>query len=309
MFTEQLRDKFDKSTDEVKGAISDLSIETNRVIACNWLNEEVIDIANIPELKFNVTYKNNSAFLLFRFENQDSEVCKGGVKLEKDIINNISTLLNAIYKGCNAITYINSRLDDIRSANGIILGIKYRWGYGQYAHIMNWDYDSVTVRLNRDAVEALSFPDDDTMRLYVDKMMDSITWEFNIAEFISNFETFSLNKDLNLKLKYPDVASNMQDNMLSYKDIHDEVVKNISNTGMQTFKTVNIIKELGIFAALVKWNIDYKDKEAVAMIADDKVIDLENLRFISDHSLYSRIEQRVLDDAKELSQEMLSLTS
>lgn len=311
MFSSQIHDSIKESSSELKSAIKDLSTETNRVLVSNWLNSDVVDISGVSELKFNLAYKNDNPFLLFRFNNMSKEVCKGGLKVSSNIENDLNTLLNAIYKGEKAIAYINTRLDDIRSRNGIILGIKYRWGYGEHAHVLNWDYNNIVIGLSKDVVNALSFPDDETMRLYVDKIMDTITWEFNIAEFIHNFNDFSLNKDLNLKLKYTSVVDNMLDNMLLYEDIHSEVIKNIGNnsTGVQTFKTVDIIKELGIFGAIVKWTIDYKDREAIAMITDDKVIDIENLRFVSDHSLYSRIEQRVLDDAKKLSQEMISMTS
>jgi hypothetical protein len=83
-------------------------------------------------------------------------------------------------------------------------------------------------------------------------------------------------------------------------DVQNIIDSNSNSTGVQRLKSVQIINQLGIFAGVVIWDIDYDAKKINIDILDDKVMDAENGRIISDHSLYSRIEQLIKEESNKV---------
>lgn len=135
------------------------------------------------------------------------------------------------------------------------------------------------------------------------KLKDIISrndWDDNIVQFIKAFNDSELHRELGITLKEYDIIKILTDNMFNTKDIIELIKNNDNNTGKQRFKSVFVVNELGLFAAILNWVVDYSKEEIDIHIQDEKVLDIENSRFVSDHSIYSRIERRVLipDDIK-----------
>ncbi len=285
-----------------KSILDDLSIETNRLEAIEWLNSLTHEFEEIKGLKFSIAYKNDKAFLLFRFEDADSEVCKGGIEIENSLEETLSRITLLIHRGQVAVDYLNSKIEELRATYGIVLDISYKWGFSEHAHLVNWDYSTIVVRLSKRAIESLTdISDEDKMHKYIDDMVKDYHWPDNLLEYIQKFNEQVVNNKLHIELKYNSIVDTLKDNMIDISDIKNTIKNNIDkNNGMQRFKSIYILNELGIFIAIVIWQVDYKERDISVSILDDKVMDIENLRFVSDHSLYSRIEQRILNEAEEL---------
>ena len=284
-----------------KKVIDNLSNETNRIETKNWLNDHSSNFAGIKDLVFDITYKNERTFLLFKFTDYENNVCKGGIEIVKGLKKTLIDITSYIHNGQLAIKYLNNKLADIQAENGLTLEVKYKWGISNHAHIVNWSYTSILIRASKDLTLKLAkFKDAIELRDFVDKLLTGYIWPTNLVDYIKGFEEQKLNKRFKMKLKYgSDVMLNLEDNMIPTSHVIETLNKNIDkDTGVQRFRSIYVLNELGKFVAVINWVVDYKDRSIMLDILDDKVIDIDNSRFVSDHSLYSRVEQRIIEDIK-----------
>lgn len=282
--------------------------EGERLLAVDFINNVTNEITDINNLSFNITTKQDSIYLLCKFNDTYGYKCKGGLKVEDTIDKTLISLINLIINGQNMIDKLNKKLEDKRVSTGNMLNIKYRWGNNKKGNIAYWDYTHVTVRLNKDALELLvSKESEEEQEEFLDSTIKELTWPENPVEFISKYNESTLAKNLKANIETDTLENILTNNMLDYSDIEEQVIKSKAKTGFQKFKSVFIIKELGLFAGIVLWDIDYEIKDISAEIMDDRIIDVENNLFISDHSLFSRIEQRVKEQAESLKNKLSNL--
>lgn len=292
-------------TIENQNILNSISTETDRIEAVDWLNNLASKIEGISNLSFNLVIKKDTTFLLFKFNDYEGYTCKDGIKIEENLIKTLEFVLNTITESQSALNILNNKLSSIRAENGILLNLKYRWGYEKCSRIAYWDYTNIVIRLGKDSIHKLLELDEHK----IEELLLNFKWVDNITEFISTYNENNISKELNSCLEYKNISDALMDNMLSIADIDNIVHKNINEHSSQKLKSVHIVSELGLFAAILLWDIDYETKDISVDILDSKVIDIENNRFVSDHSLYSRIEQRVMLEADKVTNYFKSMAS
>lgn len=296
MYSDFLNKYISRFTDE--GIIQ---TETQRIEALNILKELTEDADCVDSLSFDIVIKNKTAYLLCKFTDGYGYICKGGVKIDSNIGETLSYLMDSIIKGQHAIQVLNEALSNTQASNGIILSLRYRWGFGKTSSIAYWDYTNIVIRMSENTIqELISNKTLDEIENSIKNSVADFKWSDSITEFISTYNESSICKTLNSVLDYDSIAEALQDNMLSQEDIESTINKNKEAHSSQKLKSVHFVSELGLFAAILLWEIDYDLRDIRISILEDTVIDLENNRFVSDHSLYSRIEQKILGEAYQL---------
>ena len=250
-----------------------------------------------------ITDKNNRSFIVLYFNNdEDGGINKVIIDVSTDSLDShIDKAIKRIDLGSKAIKKLNSILKEYRITNDGYLNIQYKWGANKYSIIGDWDYRNIKIKLNDIAMDYLisAYENDDELSK-LKEIISRNDWDDNIVQFIKAFNDSELHRELGITLKEYDIVKILTDNMFNTKDIIELIKNNDNNTGKQRFKSVFVVNELGLFAAILNWVVDYSKEEIDIQIQDEKVLDIENSRFVSDHSIYSRIERRVLipDDIK-----------
>lgn len=305
MYTEVLNEFSDKLNNmETKLEVFD---EVKRIEVLDTLNELANKIEEIRDLSFDLVSKNEAVFVLFRFKDTSGYTCKSGIKLKENFYSSIEYILNSIIEGQRIIKIINDKLDIIQANSGIILNIKYRWGFSTTSSIAYWDYTHIAIRLNEKSIVKLL--EEYNTEESINNLLVGFTWSDNIIDLIINYNKLDISNKIESKLDYSTMEEALTENMLSITDVEKIINQNIDKHSSQRLKSVHIISELGLFAAILLWDIDYETKDISVDILEDTVLDIENNRFVSDHSLYSRIEQRILNEADEVSKRFKSITS
>lgn len=285
-----------------KSILSKIETESDRLSAVEWLNDTAKDITDIDKLSINIVIKTSGKYMLFKFNDYTNSVCKGALSITKNIDVMLLDIVKIISDGQHVIKEINTKLEGIQAENGLMLKFRYKFGYNKQCKIAYWDYTNIVIALNDKAIDLmLDNLTEQNCAGKIEKVLDEV-WHNNVAEFIRGFNDMHINKYIGAELEYDSIEDALKDNMLSFDDIRDIVNKNKDKSGTQRLKSVKIISGLGSFAAIVLWVIDYDNKRISIDILDDKVIDIENNRFISDHSLFSRIEQKVIEESNNLAE-------
>lgn len=281
---------------ELKDIAISIHTEEELLEAKDLLNNECKE-NDIPGLSFNIVNKGNSLFVLFKFIDRDGSNCKGGIKVENSLYETYNYIIKSITTGQEAIRQLNLLISTKQMENGNMLSFKYRWGFGNDCAISYWDYTNIHIRLSRKSVDILvNYLENG---LDISDILTGLTWDDNIIMFIGNYNNYSISTGLSSELDNSDIISLLTENMLNDSDIEDIITKNKTSNSTQKLKSAYIINELGCFGAIVIWDVDYENKKVIKNILDDRVIDIENKRFVSDHSLFSRIEQRICGDTQK----------
>lgn len=251
-----------------------------------------------------IVEKNGKAYIVYHFNDiGDGSLNKVIIDTSIDsLIPHMDKTIRRIEIGSVAINKLNGLLKESRIAKDGEINIQYKWGVNKYSIISDWDYRNIKIKLSDMALDSLinAYNQDKDLG-EISGVINKYDWNNNLIEFIKSFNDFELHRKISVTLKDYDITKILNDNMFNTNDIL-EMIKSNSNTttGKQKFKSVFIVNELGLFAAILNWVVDYSKKEINVTIQDEKVIDLENARFVSDHSIYSRIERRAIisDDIK-----------
>lgn len=305
MYTDIIKDNTTELL-EISNKIGSFT-ETERIEAVDYLNKLAYQVDEISELSFDIALKNDLAFLLCKFRDGSGNICKGGIKLQDSLVDSIEYMLKSIIEGQKIIKFINDQLDIIQANNGIILNVKYRWGFGKTSSIVYWDYTHIVIRLTEESITEMikSYTTEES----VVSLFKDIVWPDNILDFISGYGDFTFSRALKSSFGEISIEKALEENMLSINDVEKIIKQNSDKHSSQKLKSVHIISELGLFAAVLLWDIDYDTKDVSVDILENKVIDIENNRFVSDHSLYSRIEQRILEEADKVTKSFKTMAS
>lgn len=294
-------DKIDKSL------LTEITDETSRIKAVDWVNSIAKEIGDIEGLSFDIVLKNKSMFLLCKFNNAAGVICKGGNKVVNGLDKSLEYLLTSISNGQVAIKLLNDKISKIQADNGIIISMRFRWGFGKASEVAYWDYTNLIIQLNETSIAKLSKAvEDNTINSLIDEATDGFKWADTVSEVISEYNNTCLSNVLESKFAYDSILEALQDNMLEQNDIVAILRKNLDKHSSQKIKSVYTISELGLFAAILLWYIDYDLHSITVDILEDKVLDVENGRFVSDHSLYSRIEQKIKDETDKIASDFRS---
>ena len=309
MYSSIIKEYTDKL--ENKQTIEKVISESDRIEAIDFANSiaKVADIPGITDLSFNINLKGGEVYLLCKYLNKANKGCKGGFKVNETMDIELNKLLTLISKGEKALEVLNNKLDELRVESGILTSLSYRWGMGKKDSIAYWDYTNLVIRLSDESLNKLiELADSETFEDDLGKQIHDFKWSDNIIEVIKEYNTLTISGILSSRIDNSSIENILTTNMLSYDDVHNLIMKSDKQSGSQKLKSVQIISELGLFAAIVLWNIDYETHKISVDILDEKVIDIENSRFVSDYSLYSRIEQKIINQADSIASEFSTNT-
>ena len=262
----------------------------------NRIGNQIDEVSNI---RFSIIINEEKSFLLYRFEDYDGNTCKGGRVVEGSIIDTVEKLLYDIIKCNYMLSKLNEIIENIRTSNGILLRVKFKWGSYKETSVAYWDYTTVVIKLSDQSIDELTsnYSDKEEENLeFLSELTKDFSWSSNIIDFLKEYNNYNIA----IKLKSCITASIQKvlvENMLTQSNIQELIKKNSGKLTTQHIKSVFILPELGLFAAILLWDIDYENKRVSIEILDDKVLDIENGRFVSDYSLYSRIRQKILSSS------------
>lgn len=206
------------------------------------------------------------------------------------MLKDISNLVSIIIEGSKAVDELNKLIQDIQFNNGSAVQIIYRFGLDKFCMISSWDFDKINVRLGETAImQLIELRDNDEL----EETVRQSDWQYTIVRFILNFNSIPFHKRINAINEITSFEGMLLENMLETDKIPFMVRCSRGNTGTQVIRTVSIIKELGKFLVLIDWYIDYSRKSISMSIVNDKVLDLEDDRFISDREIVNRIEKKI----------------
>ena len=271
---------------------------SNAVHNYEYIKIKLEDKANnempLKLLNATITSKDNKIYALFKFKDSDNYTCKGSEEIHlEDIDASINNIMSNISNGDNAIQMLNAALKNEQYEHGEPLNIAYKWGNGKYCSICNWDYGNIKIKLNSIALDKLiEMSIKESSRQEINELASSIAWNDNIVTFIRNFDTFVIHNKLGAVLEEFDVEKILAENMLSTQDVISIIQKNNNKQCVQKFKSIFVVRELGKFIAILNWVVDYSKNTINTSIMNDKVLDVESARYISDHNICSRIEAR-----------------
>lgn len=206
------------------------------------------------------------------------------------MLKDISNLVSIIIEGSKAVDELNKLIQDIQFNNGSAVQIIYRFGLDKFCMISSWDFDKINVRLGETAImQLIELRDNNEL----EETVRQSDWQYTIVRFILNFNSIPFHKRINAINEITSFEGMLLENMLETDKIPFMVRCSRGNTGTQVIRTVSIIKELGKFLVLIDWYIDYSRKSISMSIVNDKVLDLEDDRFISDREIVNRIEKKI----------------
>lgn len=278
-----------------------ISSEFDRMIVVEWLNNFAsLVVNNIDALVFDADTYNNNLYLMFNYSSYLG-ASKGSLQVQNNIIDTLDYILDLIIKGEQALRVINKKLSDLKDSNGSILSIKYCPGFGAFARVGYWDYTNLVIKLSLDSMDKLaSYVSTEDIERDIIEAVEGLSWTEYAPLFIEKFNSLRINYILKAKMNYSSISDALIDNMISLQDVRRVLLSGKFTIGEQQITSVFVVKELGTFIAIVIWRVDYGSKKVSINVLDNKVIDIENKRFVSDHSLYSRIEQRVLSESNNI---------
>ena len=287
-------DIFELSNDTQILALNDILTSDVAHYIENKINEQI----KISNVAVTIQDKEDRKYLFIRYIDTINRKCKLclNVKADKEsLITAIAQLTEFIILGQSKVNNLNNMLESIRIDKGSLFSIKFMVGNGTSSSVNYWDYNLVIIKLSEKSVNTLIEAEDIDISL--------IEWPDNIINAICNYNELQLSKDIQSKLcndTVESIVSIFTKNMLNTNDVRNMINKDIDQ-GIQKLKSVEVISsDLGIFVALLVWNIDYRLREASIEILDSKVMDIENKRFVTDKALYDRIETRMLRDGENI---------
>ncbi len=248
-----------------------------------------------PNIKVSNGVQVESISLKILFKPELGEWHKVILEVPKEIkkfMSQFDSTIEIIMNGSQAITELNNKIKDIQLSIGSTILVSYKWSIdSNTCSISDWDYDKITVKLGKTSISEL-------IKLYtIGEINNTITnedWNTSIPKFIENFNKNKLHTKLGAILAGVKIEDILTENMLNTNDILAIIRHNESNTGTQTFKSVSLIKELGRFIVLCKWEVDYNKKKISINIVEDKVLDLDKGIYIRNDELCSRIEEKLV---------------
>lgn len=206
----------------------------------------------------------------------------------------LQTMANVVYmitEGARAVGELNKQIHEAQSSKGASTVILYRWGItDKFCKVFDWDYDKVKIKLSKTSMmQLIDLVDAGELSNYI----DNTDWSISIKGLISQFNRIPLHEKINAAMATTDIEKILTENMLSVEDIVAVIGRSKGKTGIQEIKSVSVVKELGKFIAIANWKIDYSKKAISMQIMNNKVLDIENDRFISDRDILDRMDKKL----------------
>lgn len=196
--------------------------------------------------------------------------------IEKELTDWVKYLENGIL----AIQRLNEIEKKFEESNEYYTNIVYRWGDSEdYCTISDWTYTKLEVQLSEESIHRLiSF--EPTLE---DILNTEVKHEYDdIISYIKNIQSREINKAMGVKLKTNNVVEELMRNKLSFKDVKSVI--NPAMKGEQIINSAVTIRDLDLIGLYII-TINYNNRAINIELSEDKLLDIENERFIRDETL------------------------
>lgn len=260
--------------------------------------QQIIDnVLNSCAIKgLNLQYKevDGMHFMLVQFRDSSGEKCRGAFQFSINAIaQNICDSLDEIQDQLIAIDSLNAMVNAKQYSSDNTFSVSYCWGSDYKCSIEDWSYQYIKVKLSRDSCEKLRMIVKDDPKLLQNRI-DDTDFGNNAAETVSNFNSMPIHTELAAMLWTSSVEKALTQNMLQMDDAIGIVRESQNTAGIQNIKIVVPFNELGQFLAIMTWVVDYQDKSIKQTILEEKLLDIENKKYILDSQIYNRVEKRLI---------------
>lgn len=293
----------DYSRADVSKSLSSLSISLSNLVRTQCTGIDYFELQHT----FKEIESNNEqciltiAFKISKIEDRFTFV------LGKDgydkFLQNITNIVYLITEGAKAVGELNKQIHEIQNAKGSSVVILYRWGItDKFCKVFDWDYDRIKVKLSRTSIiQLIDLVETGELKEYI----ENTDWSISIKSYIDMFNRIPLHEKINAALMTTDIEKILTENMLSVEDIVAVIGRSKGKSGIQEIKSVSVVKELGKFIIIANWKVDYSKKLISMQIMGNKVLDIENDRFISDRDIIDRMDKK-LNICSQISGRMFS---
>lgn len=276
------------SKSDLSKALSNMNISLSNLVKTKINNVENFDIQH--------TFKDDTCILSIAFKMWDIED-KISMSLGHDgydkFLQSLTNIIYLIAEGTRAIRVLNDKINEIQNNKGSSVIIIYKWGIAdRFCKVFDWDYDKLKIKLSKTAImQLIDLVDDSSTKL--EEYIQRTDWSVSIKEYIAKFNRIPLHEKINAVIGKTDIDKILTENMLSVDDIVSIIGHSKGKSGIQEIKSVSMVNELGKFVVVAIWKVDYSKKSLSMQIMHNKVMDIENDRFISDRDILDRMEKKI----------------
>lgn len=267
-----------------------ISVDNNTLDLLSSKLESEFNIEKF-KLEYAILYKKETIVYSFISE---GIICKSGFTYEPESFDDkLSKAILDIVDSEEALALINNNLDSSRQAES--LEIKYIYGKGTHSSIYYWDYNKIVIGLSEKALNGILEQyrnNNESYKLFVDsnKLNEEISG-LTIIDIVKSFNSLSLNQKFQIELETSDLETELVKEAISIKDVIDYITEHKSFD--MSITTVEVVRQLGVFIVLVKWEYEASTNKTTPKIVGEKIIDIENNEIIYNYSILSRIEQSI----------------
>lgn len=232
-------------------------------------------------------------FIMVSFRDSNGTRCRGAFQIGLDQI---------AQDVCDSLDEIADQLIAIDSLNQIVRGqlyksnnqfnVQYCWGQDEQCSIEDWQYQFIKIKLSKDSCERLRMLMKDNQE-QIQRLAEQNEFGLNAADTVQRFNNMELHQEIGAILQTQSIEQALTDNMISVDDAIGIVKDNKAKQGIQHIKVVMTFNELGQFLLVSDWQVNYAQREIKQSISDQKILDIENKKYILDSSIYNRVEKRV----------------
>lgn len=243
----------------------------------------------------NMQYKNEDSmhFMLVHFVDSSGTICRGAFQFQlSSIADDLCSNLDDIQDQVIAIDTLNAMVHDKQYKSDNSFKVRYCWGQDSRCSIEDWQYQYIRIKLSQESCDKLKIALKDNQTLIQDKV-DETDFGQNAAETVQMFNSMPLHQEINASIWTSQVQKALTRNMLQMDDAIQYIRDQQSVKGTQHIKVVLEFNELGQFLIVQDWEVSYGDKNIKQQINENKLLDVENRKYILDQAIYSRVEKRL----------------
>lgn len=256
--------------------------------------DNVLQSCSIKGLNLQYKEVEGMHFMLVQFRDSSGEKCRGAFQFSINAIaQNICDSLDEIQDQLIAIDSLNAMVSAKQYQSDNSFSVSYCWGSDYKCSIEDWSYQYIKVKLSKDSCEKLRMIVKDDPQL-LQSRIDDTDFGNNAAETVSNFNSMPIHTEIAAILWTSSVEKALTQNMIQMDDAIGIVRESQNTAGIQSIKIVVPFNELGQFLAIMTWIVDYQDRSIKQTILEEKLLDIENKKYILDSQIYNRVEKRLI---------------
>lgn len=256
--------------------------------------DNVLESCTIKGLNLQYKESDGMHFMLVQFRDSSGEKCRGAFQFGlNSIAQNICDSLDEIQDQLIAIDSLNAMVSARQYQSDNQFTVRYCWGSDYKCSIDDWQYQYIKVKLSKDSCEKLRLLVKDDQEL-LQLRTNETDFGSNAAETVSNFNSMPIHSELAAMLWTSQVEKALTQNMVQMDDAIQAIRDSQYNAGIQHIKVVIPFNELGQFLVVADWAVDYEDKSIKQTIVEEKLLDVENKKYILDSQIYNRVEKRLM---------------